>query len=313
MRFMLTAVVAASFMSVAANAESVSNTSLQKLNGNYGGGVATTTTTSTGTRTTVVGPDGSANRASGTATVGQWYQANVGGGGTVGITTDYSRDGNGAAYFSTTSGDSKGDLQYNIGSLIDLSTLTGVSFDFYRSSSSTTGAQFAPVMRLDIAKDGRFAGSLVFENLYQAQTNPPVDSWTTLTGNLNSGIFWATNVALGPTFASANGGQKTLAAWLSGNSGSNLSVYGLSIGVGSGWNNTFAGAVDNVSLSFASRQVVSSDFQVAAATGAVPEPAAWAMMILGMGAIGAVMRRKVRASEVTFDATIKRIAVNDIA
>lgn len=45
-----------------------------------------------------------------------------------------------------------------------------------------------------------------------------------------------------------------------------------------------------------------------AITGAVPEPAAWAMMILGMGAIGATMRRRVRASDVKFDAKIKRIS-----
>ena len=42
--------------------------------------------------------------------------------------------------------------------------------------------------------------------------------------------------------------------------------------------------------------------------GAVPEPATWGMMILGMGAIGYAMRRKVRASEVKFDAKIKRLS-----
>lgn len=45
----------------------------------------------------------------------------------------------------------------------------------------------------------------------------------------------------------------------------------------------------------------------------VPEAATWAMMILGMGAVGAVMRRKVRASEIKFDAKIKRIAAGEIA
>ena len=44
------------------------------------------------------------------------------------------------------------------------------------------------------------------------------------------------------------------------------------------------------------------------AVGAVPEPASWAMVILGMGAVGFTMRRRVRASEVKFDAKIKRIA-----
>jgi hypothetical protein len=48
-------------------------------------------------------------------------------------------------------------------------------------------------------------------------------------------------------------------------------------------------------------------------TGAVPETASWAMMIVGMGAVGFAMRRKVRASEVKFDAKIKRIAAGDLA
>lgn len=40
----------------------------------------------------------------------------------------------------------------------------------------------------------------------------------------------------------------------------------------------------------------------AAATGAVPEPAAWAMMILGMGAIGFAMRRQKVATRVSYSA-----------
>ena len=49
------------------------------------------------------------------------------------------------------------------------------------------------------------------------------------------------------------------------------------------------------------------------AVGAVPEPATWGMMILGMGAIGFAMRRRVRASEVKFDAKIKRMAAGEAA
>ena len=49
------------------------------------------------------------------------------------------------------------------------------------------------------------------------------------------------------------------------------------------------------------------------AVGAVPEPASWGMVILGMGAIGFAMRRRVRASEVEFDAKIKRMVAGDVA
>jgi hypothetical protein len=45
-----------------------------------------------------------------------------------------------------------------------------------------------------------------------------------------------------------------------------------------------------------------------AATAAVPEPATWGMMILGFGVMGAVMRRRVRASEIRFNAKIKSIS-----
>jgi hypothetical protein len=49
-------------------------------------------------------------------------------------------------------------------------------------------------------------------------------------------------------------------------------------------------------------------FSVAAATGAVPEPATWAMMILGMGAVGFAMRRRMKASEVNFTKKVRAIA-----
>ena len=284
----------------AAMAETVSNTTLQNVNGQFGTSTAVTTTSATGTRTTVTGPgpNASGNRASGVGTLNSWYQANVGAGSTVGITTDYARSGNGSAYFNSTQGDTgKADLLYNFGANgavapVALSTLTSVSIHFYRAGASTTDANFAPVLRLGMLKDGVFAGSLVFENVYQQQQTAPVNSWTTLTANLDSGIFWATNTALGPTFANANGGQKTLAQWLAANSGSNLSVYGLEIGIGSGWNGTFFGAVDNVNVAFSGGRSVNANFEVAAATPAVPEPATWAMMIAGFGLVGGAMRRR---------------------
>jgi len=296
----LAAATAVVLTSGVASAQTVYNTSLQNVNGTFGTSTATTTTTATGTRTTVVGagPNAGANRASGTAVLNQWYQANVGAGSTIGITTDYARSGNGSAYFNSTQGDTgKGDLIYNFGSggavaPVALSSLTSLSFDFYRSSLSTTDANLAPVLRLGMLKDGVFAGTLVFENVYQQQMASPVNTWTTLTANLNSGIFWATNASLGPTFANANGGQKTLADWIADNSGSTLSVFGLEIGIGSGWNNQFFGAVDNVNVNFGTGRSVNSNFEVAAATPAVPEPATWAMMFMGFGLMGYALRRR---------------------
>ncbi|QDZ06759.1 PEP-CTERM sorting domain-containing protein [Sphingomonas panacisoli] len=282
----------------AASAQTVYNTSLQNVTGTFGTSTAATTTDATGTRTTVTGPgpNADANRAYGTPVIGQWYQAAVGAGSTIGITTDYARSGNGSAYFNSTQGDTgKGDLVYNFGAAgastaIALSSLTSLSFDFYRSSTSTTDPNLAPVLRLGMLKNGVYAGTLVLENVYQNQTTSPVDTWTTLTANLNSGIFWATKDSLGPTFASANGGQKTLAQWIADNGNANLSVYGLEIGIGSGWGGTFFGAVDNVQANFGTALSVNSNFEVQAA--AVPEPATWAMMIMGFGLMGASLRRR---------------------
>ncbi len=271
-------------------ADVVLNTSLPAVNGNYGAGVATTTTTANGTTTTVVGPGGGANRATAPTVFDQWYQSDVGGGGSVGITKSYTNDGNGAAYFATVDGNSKGDLRYNFNvAPVALSSLTSLSYDFYRDASSSTPTAFAPTVRLDILKDGNFAGSLILEYVYQNQTPAPTGVWTTLTANLNNGIFWANNAALGPTFAAANGGQKTLAAWIADNAGSNLTVYGLSTGAGSGWSGgVFNGAVDHIAFGFSGGLSKNFDFQVAG----VPEPATWALMIAGFAMTGFAARRR---------------------
>lgn len=50
-----------------------------------------------------------------------------------------------------------------------------------------------------------------------------------------------------------------------------------------------------------------------AVPGAVPEPATWGMMILGMGAVGFAMRRRVRVSEAKFNTKIKRIVDGKVA
>lgn len=42
--------------------------------------------------------------------------------------------------------------------------------------------------------------------------------------------------------------------------------------------------------------------------GAVPEPAAWAMMILGMGMIGAALRRRIKVSEANFTNRVRSIS-----
>ena len=264
-----------------AQAQTVYNTSLADMNT----ATAATTTDATGTRTTTTAD------LTATVSVGTWFQANVRPGGTVGITTDYARDGNGSAYFATQGGGAKADLEFLFAQPVALSDLSSISYDYFRDASSTTMATLAPVMRLDILKDGNWAGSLVFENYYQHSANAVAGSWTTVSADLNDGIIWATNAALGPKNAAADGGEKTFAEWLAGNAGHTLTVSGMSIGVGSGWTGSFQGAVDNVHVAFANGPGATYNFEVAA-TGAVPEPASWAMMLGGFGLIGGAMRRR---------------------
>ncbi|MBS0480199.1 MAG: PEP-CTERM sorting domain-containing protein [Proteobacteria bacterium] len=290
----LAAAAAIAFAPAAASAQTVYNTSLQNVNGVFGTSTATTTTDSAGTRTVVTGPgpNSGANRAQGTPVLNQWFQANVGAGSTVGITTDYARSGNGSAYFSQTQNDTgKADLQYYFGGApIALSSLSSFSFDHYRDAASTNNAIQSMVLRLDILKDGVFAGALIYEPYYTTNGNEPVNTWTTSSGNLTTGNWWTNNSLLGPTNATA-GGTKSLADWISGNAGSTLSVYGVEIGFGSGWQGNFFGAVDNVSVQFGNAGGLSSNFEVAATAG-VPEPATWAMMIMGFGLMGYSMRRR---------------------
>ena len=70
-------------------------------------------------------------------------------------------------------------------------------------------------------------------------------------------------------------------------------------------------------LTFAGRNDPSyqalDDVSVTPIAAAVPEPATWAMMILGMGAIGFSMRSAKRRSDRKFDAKIKRITEGALA
>lgn len=277
-----------------AHAQTVNNTVLGPV-ASRGAGNATTTTDASGTRTTVTGPAGDANRSYATPVTNTWQQSAVGGDTTIGITTDYAKDGNGSAYFTTTDangdGASKGDLQFYFAQPVLLSALNSVSYSWYRDASSTASNILAPALRFDIRKNGAFAGSLVFENYYQGEVAAATSTWTTLTATLNSGDIWATNAALGPTFATA-GGEKTFQQWINDNAGSTLTVTGVSFGIGSGWNGTFAGAVDNVAYSFTGGPSANFNFEVAQGAAAVPEPASWAMMIGGFGIVGGSLRRR---------------------
>jgi len=278
----------------AAAAVTVFDTSLAAVNGVYGAGVATTGAAgggAQGTVTTVTGPGGGANRANAAPVADQWVQRGVGGNGTVGITDHYARSGNGSAYFAGTgaTGSYKGDLELYFGTAVSLSSVTGLSYDWIRDSASGAQAHLHPALRLIVAGTvggAPVGGYLVFEEAY----NRPVPATTAVTAgswvseDVIGANFWSTGNLPG-AFSVYN---RDLTDWLA--LVSDLTVVGLSFGIGSGFNGgDFTGAVDNVSFS-AGGVTTSWNFEVAGATGTVPEPTTLALVALGL--TGALLRRR---------------------
>jgi len=245
-----------------------------------------------------------------------WSAANVRSEGSVAITGTYAPSGqSGSLEFNTNSSgpgssQDKADYVKYWGNVTGrtLGNISALSYSYYRDSSSTTGAWLAPALRLayDTGVPGE-TGYLIFEPVYNG--NPvagpavPTNQW--VDKDILNSNFWMREFSPGTTVETYN---VTLAQWASDTSqaagadvlSANTRITGIEVGVGSGWGGSFKGAADNVLLTFSSPQgtadTISADFEPAA----VPEPATWAMMIVGFGAVGATMRR--RSSRIRFAA-----------
>jgi hypothetical protein len=232
-----------------------------------------------------------------------WVYNNTRGSGSVGIRTNYPRSGNGSVYFNSPGSSGKADIEYFadpvlvggnfvpnpfnpssiLGSLADLSHL---SYEWYRDGSSTAPASLHPVLRLGILRvnsDNTAAvGYLTFERVYNGFGAAPTNSWQSDDIVSNNYKLWATaSLGFGEVF-------KTIPEWVSAANavGATLYVISVNAGIGSGWNGTFEGAVDNITFGF-NGTYTTYNFEV------VPEPAS--MLALGSGLIGLLgLRRRKR-------------------
>ena len=222
--------------------------------------------------------------------------------------------------------------RYVIGSLYDyanapsfgIDTLRSLTFDWNVAANTSSQRHAAPVGRVIVADANNARTELVWEYVYnggKADESSPLDQWLTVgtdalwyanarTGSTGlgstvlstfqtnsradtTGFTTAGGTGAGVIYAGGSQLNQNLVDWTRYFS-ADARVIGISFGAGSGFGSGFTGFVDNAALTTAGAagQVVDRLNFEPAATGAVPEPATWAMTILGIGAVGFAMRRR---------------------
>ncbi|MES2462177.1 MAG: hypothetical protein V4671_16450 [Armatimonadota bacterium] len=237
-----------------------------------------------------------------------WHSIDVTGGGSVVITGDAPRSGNGSLEFNSPGSNGKATYQLggnaftnNFGTLSNLTTL---GYDFNRSGSSTAADFQMPSLRL-LIRDGFQTGVLIYEPVYNGRPTT-TNTWMS-SGNIvsNDGNFWLR--ANSANFYGSPNGQ-TLTTWRSGatvvsDTGTRTSpsfsastiIYGFELGIGSGWAGTYEGFADNFRVGFGTGSVTTYNFETAASAAPVPEPgsvAVTATMLCGVAGLVLKSRRR---------------------
>jgi hypothetical protein len=238
-----------------------------------------------------------------------WYYNNVRNGGTEGINGTYPRSGNGSVQMGGPA-NAKADIEYlangvkfgtnyeATGSLGKFSQFSAMSYDWFRNSSSTNDARQAPALRILLDRDGNLAttgdrGGLVFEMVYNSAGGPvSTDVWNSIAVGAATNL-WNFGLGLGNTYDLNGSGyafDDTLAQWQASSLMTNAVILGFSSGIGSGWNGTFDGAVDNIgwTIDGASR---TTNFELAEVT-AIPEPGSLALVAAALTGLGLTLRRR---------------------
>jgi len=247
---------------------------------------------------------GASSQGQAVGTSGFFYN-NVRNGATVGINAEVPRNGTGSVYFKSEDSSDKADFEllaagtefggnfFAAGSLGKLGDLEALSYSWFRKGSSTTTANFQPVVRILVDADGNLAttgdrGGLVFEIAYNGAATAATDTW------VNEDIFGYNSGAganlwtfgAGMSFAQEGYGVK-LSDWQAGRAtiGAGSEVLGFSMGIGSGWADGFEGAVDDLSFKFAGQNAQTFNFE------AVPEPSSMMALFGGLAGIAARPKR----------------------
>jgi hypothetical protein len=186
------------------------------------------------------------------------------------------------------------DLSYDPGhSLGGFSNLSSLSYEWYRSGASTTSPWFAPSLALHVT-NGVASGYLVYELAYNGYPTSgpaiPTNGWNlstilSETAPPDSQLWAFANTFPGQTAWTI----QSLGAWQA--ELHDYRIDNVTLFIGSGWPDSFTGAVDGVTIGFAEQDAVTFDFEV---QPAVPEPASVVSMLIagGFGAAGAAYRRR---------------------
>jgi hypothetical protein len=204
------------------------------------------------------------------------------------ITNTVARDGNGSIELH---GDRTrfvlGDLYSPASNLGALSNYADLAFDWRIAGDSNNplNADYSPALRLTFWYDKQgvmtkdeFVWEAAYNGLYGAATVP--DTWYSTT---SSSTFYLKSL-------NSENTEKTLSEWLGGY-GSEAYVSAIYIGVGSSASASYHAFADNVVANG-----TTYNFETASTGGGVPEPATWAMMVLGFGAVGSMVRGQRRRS-----------------
>ena len=208
--------------------------------------------------------------------------------GTAAVTNTVARSGNGSLELNGDRTRAQLGIQYgypatstNLGALSDVTALT---FDWRIASNSVSALSpyLTPALRLLIGT-GTARKELVWEGAYNGTyANTSFDTWYT------SGV----NDKFYITGGDVNSGQ-TISQWASQLTGA--SVLGFSVGDGSSAGTGYHAFVDDVTFTKGGASTT-YNFETAAVSGAVPEPATWLMMIAGFGMVGFGLRRRAKVN-----------------